>query len=153
MVSQKTLALTFSFVLLLAAIWVMVESHKISIGNLHEPGPGFLSFYGSLIMGILIIIHIVNLSFIRHPKKPAFSSPKNLKTFTYAFIITFLAILFFESLGFVITAALYMIFLLKVMGRVGWFKTMLVSAFIVLFAYLIFVVFLKVQLPLGLLKM
>jgi len=153
MVSKQALDLKFSFVLLLAAIWVMLESLKISIGDLHEPGPGFLPFYGSLMMGILTIINIVHLAFIRRPKAPAFSSYKNMKILTYAFIITFMAILFFESLGFVITAALYMIFLLKAVGRVGWFKTMWVSSVIVLFSYLIFVAFLKVQLPPGLLKM
>lgn len=153
MVSKKALDIAFSFVILFAAIWVMGESYKMSIGDLHEAGPGFLPFYGSLIMGIFILINIVNLAFIRRPKEPAFSSPKNLKILVYAFISTFLAILFFEPLGFVIMTAFYMISLLKVVGRVGWLRTMLVSAFIVLFSYLIFVLFLKVQLPLGLLKM
>lgn len=151
--SKKALEQSFSLAVLGAAIGVMVESHKIAIGGLHEPGPGFLPFYGALIMGILMIANIVTLSLIRRPKEPAFSSPKNLRTLIYAFFLTFLAVLFFESLGFLITTLGYMIFLLKVVGRVNWSKTLLVSGFIVVFSYLIFVVFLKVQLPPGLLKM
>jgi putative tricarboxylic transport membrane protein len=153
MVSKKALDLKFSLVLLGTAILVMVESYEISLGDLHEPGPGFLPFYGALIMGVLIGINIIHLSYLRREKEPAFSSYKNLKILIYAFTLTFLAIFFFESLGFVITATLYLIFLLKLVGRVGWVKTLFVSILIVAFSYLIFVVFLKVQLPPGLLRM
>ena len=151
--SKRVLDLIFSFFLLALAVWVMVESYHLTIGSLHEPGPGFLTFYGSLIMGLLVGIHIVNRLLMAGKKVIAFSSPANLRVLIYALAITFLAALSFEPVGFVLTAALYMICLLKMVGRVEWVKTLWISAFIILFSYVIFVLFLKVQLPPGLLKM
>jgi putative tricarboxylic transport membrane protein len=55
-----------------------------------------------------------------------------------------------EKVGFVIATFLLLIILFKVIGSRKWLFALMTSAIVVLLSYLLFVVFLKVEMPSGL---
>jgi hypothetical protein len=42
-------------VLSVVSLWICVESLRISVGSLSNPGPGFIGFLSGLVMGILSV--------------------------------------------------------------------------------------------------
>ena len=129
MLSKKQIEIAFIFVLLITSIVVIVESYKMSLGNLREPGPGFLPFSAAVIMGILILIHLVKVTITLTSTEPAFSSFANLKYLFYTIIIAFATALFFESLGFIVMTAFFLISILKFVGRESWPRILSITIF------------------------
>lgn len=149
MISKKQFEIFFSSVILVTSIWVMTESIKMSLGNLREPGPGFLPFYAAAIMGVLTLINLIKIIFSAVPSVPVFESFANLRLLLYTIIIALLTALFFESLGFIIMTTFFLILTLKFVGRESWFRILRITLFILIFSYLIFIVLLNIQLPMG----
>ena len=40
---------------LLFSVFVSIESYRLGLGNLHQPGPGFIFFWTAVAMGVLSI--------------------------------------------------------------------------------------------------
>ena len=38
------------------SLWICIESYRLSIGSLRNPGPGFIGFLSGFVMGILSVI-------------------------------------------------------------------------------------------------
>ena len=149
MLSKKHIEIAFTLVLLLTSVVVIIESYKMSLGNLRDPGPGFLPFCAAVIMGILILIHLIKVRLTLTDTEPAFSSFGNLKYLFYTIIIAFTTALFFESLGFIVMTAFFLISILKFVGRENWFRILSITTIVLIFSYLIFIILLKIQLPMG----
>lgn len=134
---------------LLLSLW----STQYQIGNLIQPGAGFLP----LILGILLIL----LSLIllgqakkssRTPQGLAFSIlPGGWKKVVYTVSIMLLATFLFETIGYLLTFFLLLILLMQGAGPQRWRTTLLIAFFSALSIYMIFVLLLKQQLPKGLL--
>ena len=139
----------FVLLLLIGSLWVIVESYQISIGYLKDPGPGFLLFYGAILLGLLSLINFVKLILNRNKTLPAFPTSGNLKRLLYMFISVAIAVFFFETLGYVIVSTLLMIFLVKFIGRERWARSFIVTGLMVILSYLVFSILLKIQLPTG----
>ena len=150
MFSKKHFDIAFSCLILMASIVVMIESINMSLGSLREPGPGFLPFYAAAIMSLLTLIHVIKTIFTVKHSKPVFASFANLRQLIYTIIIAFATALFFESLGFIITGIFFLIFILKFVGHESWLKTIPISLVVLIFSYLVFIVLLNIQLPMGL---
>lgn len=149
MLSKKQIEIAFTCILLLTSIIVIVESYKMSIGNLREPGPGFLPFSAAVIMGTLVLIHLIKTILTIINIEPAFASLSNLKYLFYTIIIAFITALFFERLGFIVMTTFFLITILKIVGRESWVKILWLTFFILISSYLVFIILLNIQLPLG----
>ena len=131
---------------LLISLW----STAYRIGNIADPGPGFMP----LLLGLLLIV----LSFVllvqakrRAPQTPAPSLLQGgWKKVVYTVSIIVLATFLFERLGYLITFFLLLILLIRGAGPQRWRTTLLIAFFSALSVYLIFVLLLKQQLPKGL---
>jgi hypothetical protein len=127
----------------------MRESIIMSLGSLREPGPGFLPFYAAAIMSLLTLIHLIKAFVTVKHSKPVFTSFANLRHLIFTIIIAFITAILFESLGFIITSVFFLIFILKFVGRESWLKTIPITLVVLIFSYLVFIVFLNIQLPMG----
>ena len=67
---MKTLDQTSSLFWLLVSISVLVESTRLGIGILHDPGMGFLTFGASGIMGILSLVLFFRATLKKEEGKP-----------------------------------------------------------------------------------
>ncbi len=133
--------------------FICVESYRLGLGTLHQPGPGFIFFWTAFVMGILSIAVLI----------PAWTKKKtgelegslfgkeNMLKIIFVLLSLFLYALFMESLGFIPVTLLLFIFLLGIIEKKSWGLTIFVSVAVTGISYLLFEIWLKSQLPKGLL--
>ena len=67
---------------LLFSVFVSIESYRLGLGNLHQPGPGFIFFWTAVAMGILSIAVFVRAwtsKRTEEPQGPIFGKENVLK--------------------------------------------------------------------------
>jgi len=122
----------------------------IEIGAWNEPGPGFLPFWG----GIILVMMSLSLLAITW-KRVGLASPSffpesdSWKRVTATFVALIAYNLVFDVLGFTLATFLFIGFLVKFIFPQSWLRSFIVAASAALIAKLLFVNFLQTQLPKG----
>ena len=124
------------------------QSEKLSLGSPRRPGPGFFPFY----LGLLLIL-IGIIIFIQGMKQKPKPSETGLKRGRVAIVLgaIFAYSFLLEPLGYLFSTFFLMFLLLKMMVKKGWWFAPEVACFISLGSYILFKIWLKVLLPVGLL--
>jgi putative tricarboxylic transport membrane protein len=132
---------------------ISIESYRLGLGSLHQPGPGFLFFWTAVAMGILSIAVIVRAWTGRKAEEPesAIFGKENALKIILVLLSLFLYAFFMETLGFIPITLLLFIFLLGIIEKKRWGFAVLVSVAVTGVSYLVFEIWLKSQLPKGLL--
>jgi putative tricarboxylic transport membrane protein len=139
---------------LIFSVCVSVESYRMGLGSLRQPGPGFLFFWVSVVIGIMSLV-----IFIREWRQnktegseiPIFEK-LNVSKLVLVLISVFLYALLIETVGFILVTWLLFVFLLGIIEKKRWPFTIFVSTAVTAVAYLVFEVWLQSQLPKGLLE-
>jgi putative tricarboxylic transport membrane protein len=140
------------FWLLFSAL-VIIESYRLGLGTLHQPGPGFLFFWASIALGIMALVVLIRAWINQKAGEPKISifGTQNTRKIILVLISLFLYAILMETLGFILVTLLLFIFLLGIIEKKKWWFTVFVSVVVTVIAYLIFEIWLKSQLPKGLL--
>jgi len=134
--------------LALFSLYVCLESLRLGLGTYQRPGSGFFSFYGAVVLGILALALTV-LSLRRKGEKgEAWGVWDKILLVTLAM---FGFALLLEWLGFLLTAFLFIGVLLRVVERRSWIFSLSVALLIAAASYVVFDLWLKAQLPAGIL--
>jgi putative tricarboxylic transport membrane protein len=139
---------------LLFGIFIVVESVKLGLGKIQEPGPGFVSFLGGVCLSLFSVVLMVK-SFLVKPKvmdKEARNQIGKRWGFLFALIGVLIYVFIFEWLGFLISTFLLVTFLLKCFEQERWWKILLTAGVVSLSAFVIFDILLKAELPVGILR-
>jgi len=138
---------------LLFAIFVSIESKRLGLGTLHQPGPGFLFFWASIALGIMSLVILIRawMSQKTEETKISIFGGENILKILLVLISVFLYAFFMETLGFILVTLLLLLFLLGVIEKKKWGFTIFMSVMVTAIAYLIFEIWLMSQLPKGLL--
>ena len=136
---------------LLISLAVFVESIRLGIGTLHNPGRGFLTFGASGLLGILALVLFVQTS-IRNEdvERVSLFGGKLWERIVFVLIVLGLYSVFMPTLGYLISTFILMTLLYWVLERkkIGW---VFVSSFLsTVMTYLIFSKWLNCQFPEGL---
>ncbi|MCJ7704519.1 MAG: tripartite tricarboxylate transporter TctB family protein [Desulfobacterales bacterium] len=140
---------------LLAGIGITLGSLKYGFGTLQAPGAGFITFFAGMILSLLAAVFF--LSSLKRDEK----LHKGVKILweglevgkvIYVFFLLVAYALVLKSLGFLITTFGLLCLLLKVKAAYPLLKVILISLLVTTGAYLLFQVWLKVQLPRGILE-
>lgn len=124
------------------------QSALYGLGQWSAPGPGFLPFGASLLILALALVLLTRELRSRVTLGPATVSAGKSVRDVAAVVVAMLAYAALLSvLGFLLTTALFMAFLLKFVGHKGWLVTALVSVSVAVAAHILFVVLLAVQMP------
>lgn len=134
------------------AIAISVESIRLGPGSFSNPGPGLVPLGCGLILGILCLIVFVL----------TFKNPSNLKEVVqgervkwHSVISVLISMLGFgfliDFLGFPLAAFLWMSFVCRWIGKMGWRGTFFISVVATLSTYLLFGYLLEVRFPRGIL--
>ncbi|MCX5914790.1 MAG: tripartite tricarboxylate transporter TctB family protein [Deltaproteobacteria bacterium] len=136
----------FFFILLSGAI--CFESYNLGLGTLSNPAPGLFPFLTGAILGFLSILWLVinllpggpwgwlNISISWGRVVPMLGG-----LFLYSIILDFL--------GFALATFLLVLALLKGIERKSWVSSSMVAIGISIFSYIVFRIWLRVQLPEG----
>ena len=147
--SHEQLSGLFWFVI---SILVCIESVRVKIGTFHNPGPGFLPLLAGVTLGVLaMILLIMNIKKRRKGKIRELWQGVQWRKVVLALMCLLVYAVFLTKLGYLIGTFGLMLFLFGTIGRTKlWAKT--VAALVTtLITYLIFYVWLGVQLPKGIL--
>jgi hypothetical protein len=120
------------------------------IGRLGEPGPGFLPLFIGILMGILSIALFIRSYRAGISEKKAFWADRKQwpKVFTTILALLIYALVL-RGLGFAPVTFLLLIFLFKGIGELDWKISIIGPLLTTSFFYLVFKVWLEVQLPEG----
>ncbi len=143
-----------SLVWLGMAIFICVGSLRLSLGEFHNPGPGFLSFYAGLILGVLaFVVHL------QSRRAPAVGPKDKLKPIWadrqrgFRMVLAVFALLAYAGimnyLGFLVSTFIFLVFLLRVIEPQRWAVALLGSLAASAAFYGIFELGLQSQLPKG----
>jgi putative tricarboxylic transport membrane protein len=136
---------------LLFSAFISIESYRLGLGNLHQPGPGFIFFWTAFVMGILSIAVLIpawTREKTGEPKAPIFGKENVLKIIL-VLLSLFLYAFFMETVGFILITLLLFIFLIGIIEKKRWGLTIFVSVAVTGISYLVFEIWLKSQLPKG----
>jgi putative tricarboxylic transport membrane protein len=133
---------------ILFSLYVCVESWRLGVGSFFRPGAGFFPFYSGALLGALSLI----LGFLtfrgKFEEAESWTDVGNTVTVSLA-LLGFTWLL--TWLGFVITTFLFILFLLRAVERRAWLFSASTALFISAAFYVVFGLWLKAQLPAGIL--
>jgi putative tricarboxylic transport membrane protein len=140
----------FLFLWLLFCVFFAIESWRLGLGRIRAPGPGFLPFWVSVIVGILTIIELVRGIMGRFvgEVQPLFRG-KRVRNTVYAGSFLFAYPLLIERIGFFFCTLFFTGSCLRLIGKKKWFAVFAVSILASVGSYALFVVWLKIQFPVG----
>ena len=137
-----------SFVLLAVAAFVLVHSLGLGIGTLSSPGPGFLLFLSSSVLGVLSI-SLVLMSYGKRKQNTVLSDLwRGLKwrSVLLAVMALFLFAVLLPKIGFLLASFVFMLILFG-LGRMKPWVIVTNALIVAALSYLIFGVALRVPFP------
>jgi len=140
-----------SGVFLIFSCLIMMESVRLKLDDIHNPGPGFMPFF----LGLSLAFLSISLLFFPDPrlKVAAFWNDwRRGKTTFYIFGGLMVYLLLFKILGFYIDTFLLLVFLQKFSGEKGYRKPLLISLLTIGVTYVLFYKLLFIPFPQGLLR-
>lgn len=136
-------------VFLAGSILVVIESRNLEYYTPLGPGPGFFPLWLSGILGLLSIIWLAQLS--RQPSGPLEEGfiPSGVAALRVVSIVAALTLigLLVDTVGFQVTAFVFLLFLLLVLGRQNPALTLIIAVVGSFGLYYLFTHYLDVTLP------
>jgi hypothetical protein len=141
------------FFWLAISIFVCVEASRVGIGDVRSQGPGFLPFLSGVMLGTFSIILVVKNTLKKQGKQNIADIWKGISwgkvilvlilLFTYAFLL--------PTIGYLVATFGLIILLFGIVGKTKVWIKVVAGIITVLATYIVFYVWLEVQLPKGIL--
>jgi len=131
-------------------------SLRMPIGTFRAAGTGLFPLLLGIILMILSSLFLLNLLLrkereLERKEAPVEATPRSFRPVIFFLGMMALAALFFNSLGYPLIAFLLMVALLKILGMKRWPINIFLSLATAAASYFLFVQWLKIPLPKGLL--
>jgi putative tricarboxylic transport membrane protein len=135
------------------SLFVCGHAAQIGIGSLQQPGPGLMVFGSGAGVGLLALWLLVHSSLYKAGQHtvPAEESPLRKGPFLLLCASLFIYTLAASRLGFLIATFLFIIFVFRLVESEPWWRTLLKAVLITVGNYLLFVIWLGLSLPKGIL--
>jgi len=131
-------------VLLGWALFMAWSAHDLRIGTPGHPGPGFFPFFIALALALVSLAVLAGE--LRDRAAPALSWHRGHVAAATLALLVFAPVM--GLLGFVPTAALFLVALLRAMGT-RWIASVLLAAAVAGATHLVFALWLQIQFPRG----
>lgn len=139
------------FFWLIFSVVIAIESYRLEIGTLLSPKAGFLPFGASLALGILSLVLLLSVS--KRQKAQGEGglefNKQRLNKVVFVLISLFAYALLLNTLGFILCTMIFICFLVGVVEPQKWSVIIITTISIPMISYVIFAVWLKVQMPRG----
>jgi len=146
---DRNSSLFFFFV----GLGICYGSIKLSLGELHRPGPGFFSFLTGAILGVLSLFVFLKSSKGSCQEEAEVFWPNPRRTLKMGYVLAALVLyaVGMDYLGFLVTTLLFLGFLLRGIDPQRWPTVLAVSILGAAISYYTFQYWLDAQLPVGIL--
>jgi putative tricarboxylic transport membrane protein len=129
-----------------------ISRWDLGLGSLAQPESGLFPFIVGIIMAI-VALALTIMAWASRKRDPAFTEmPSFSRTIPVTFGVLCIYALILESLGYLISTSILLVYLLKFSASVSWKMSLLVTAAVMVASYYFFVVLLQSQLPAGVLE-
>lgn len=136
-------------------LFMFYQSTKLDMMYRNSPGAGFFPLWLSILA--ILAATIVVVGAFRKPELHNLPVPwpksVGLRRIGLTFVSFLLYVYLMTVLGFIISTIAYVMFMSRMLGSRRWFSSIAVSVLTPLALYLVFKVWLQMELPTGLLKM
>lgn len=139
------------FFWLAVSIFVCIEASRVGIGDVRSQGPGFLPFLSGVLLGTFSIILVVTNTLTKRGKQNIADLWKRMSwgkvilvlilLFTYAFLL--------PTIGYLLATFGLIILLFGIVGKTKVWIKVVAGIITVLATYIVFYIWLEVQLPKG----
>ena len=132
------------------AVYICQQSMGIGVGSLRKPGPGLLSFGAGAGIGLLALVFLCGTLW----KGKAGSEVEGGGHTATVVVISFSLFIYTITvswLGFIMATLLFVLFLFRTVESETWWRSTTKAVLVTLGNYLVFVVWLGVKLPKGIL--
>ncbi len=127
----------------LVAVVACIGAYQLNIGQISKPGPGLWPFILSIALLSCSIINIIKS--VRPDNYEKFTPKSKLVLYSLAAIAGFIVIM--NLLGVVPAVIVLLLFQLRIVGAETWKSTVLVTAAMTVFVYVVFSLWLKIPFP------
>jgi putative tricarboxylic transport membrane protein len=136
---------------LVVGVFFSAYARSVEIGTWNEPGPGFLPFWGGLVLAAMSVALLLRTFWGKLPPitQSFFPRADSWKRVAATFVALIVYTLLLTPLGFTLTTFLFIGFLVRFIFPQTWTRTLIVSVLSALAARLLFINFLETQLPKG----
>ena len=133
------------------SILMIIQSYRLGLGKINQPGPGFLFFWVNIILGImsLVVLFKAWAGKKKEGPQPALFEGQRMTKIAFVLLALFVYVLFMEIVGFLPLTFLFFVFLLGIIEKKKWLFTVFVSVLVTIISYLIFQIWLQCMLPYG----
>lgn len=139
---------------LIFGIFICIISFRLGIGNFHKPAAGFTPLLAGIILivsGLILILSTFSRQFLDE-KMDGIIGKEGRRDPLLALSALFGYVFLLESIGFIITSFIFLVFLFKIKNPKRWGVPLFLAISTVVVSYLVFSVWLKLQFPKGILK-
>lgn len=147
---DKIMAIFWTLLGITIAVW----SFTFPFGNLEDPGPGYFPFALGFIIALIGILMLIQTRKVENqnrsrPVKPHVSRGPAVRRVLLYLTAMMLSAIFLETLGFVVTMFLMMLFMMRTIAPQRWRTALFYSVVSASGSLFIFKILLKTQLPEG----
>lgn len=139
---------------IIVAAGIILLSLKYGVGHFHEPGPGFITFFAGAIL-VVLSLALFLASFrdraARNSLADLWAGLETGKVFYVIFLLVAYTFLL-KPVGFLISTFVLLVLLFRVKGSYRFKTIFLMSLLVTAGSYLVFEIWLKAQLPKGILE-
>ena len=139
-----------SIVFFILSVYVILDSITYSLGNLHNPGPGFVPFFLGIVMALLTVISFW-IPDKRENKTAFWNNRRKGKNIFFIILGLVIYVLLINILGFYIESFLLMVYLMRLSGESEYKRIVLISIPTIVVVYIVFDKLLIIPFPRGIL--
>jgi putative tricarboxylic transport membrane protein len=136
------------------AVYICQQSMGIGVGSLRRPGPGLLSFGAGAGIGLLALAFLIGTFWKGKEGREASGKVErggHTATVVVISVSLFIYTIAVSWLGFILATLFFVLFLFRTVESETWWRSTAKAVLVTLGNYLVFVIWLGVKLPKGIL--
>jgi putative tricarboxylic transport membrane protein len=133
--------------------YIAFEGYRLKLGTLHNPGSGFIIFWGGLVIFTVgLALFAITFTSREVEERRNLWKGRNWTSGIKVMASLFAFVFVLKWVGFLLSTFLLLLFLLKSMGHQRWRTTFFIAGLTTVSCYIIFGVLIDTQLPKGILE-
>jgi putative tricarboxylic transport membrane protein len=138
-----------STVWIISGVMICIGSISMRLGSLNNPGSGLFPFIIGCAMIVVSIPQVITQSFEESENVKFWQSRAGVNGVIIVLLLLSFYTMVLIHLGFSLSTFLFFVAILKTLGRKNWTYALLTALVVSFFSYMVFAVWLKINLPEG----
>lgn len=134
-----------------AGLLIILYSPQFDMGTASTPGPGFMPFLAGILMSSFSILTFLKAYLDRSGKIEKIWMNIQYPKLIFVLLVLLIYTILLERVGFIVCTFFLILFLIRFIGPQTWVTSILGAGIASILSYFLFEIWLKAQLPKGIL--